>query len=239
VITLYHCVSARSFRPLWLMEEMGMEQGKDYELRMLDFPPRALDRSYLDINPTGTIPYLIDGHTHMSESAAICQYIATRYGPTDLNVGPEEDSFGAYLNYLYFGEATLTFPQTLVLRYTHMETSERAQPQIAEDYSKWFLARLRTLEAQLQAHEYLCANRFTAADISVGYALLLATHLGLEGRFPHAITSYWHRLQARAGYTRALALQHDAAVAQGVSPKPTPDLRADDVAAALAAKKKS
>ena len=52
MITLYHCMSARSFRPLWMLEELGLP----YELRMLPFPPRVLARSYLDLNTLGTIP---------------------------------------------------------------------------------------------------------------------------------------------------------------------------------------
>ena len=53
MITLYHCADARSFRPLWALEELAL----DYELKMLPFPPRMHDRSYLQINPLGTIPY--------------------------------------------------------------------------------------------------------------------------------------------------------------------------------------
>ncbi|HEY1091153.1 MAG TPA: glutathione S-transferase family protein, partial [Burkholderiaceae bacterium] len=172
---LYHCLSARSFRPLWLVEELRL----DIDLQLLPFPPRALQRDYLEQNPLGTVPYLIDGSTRMSESAAICQYLAARHDPGGLDVGLHESDFGAYLNYLHFGEATLTFPQTLVLRYRHFEPPERRQPQVAQDYEKWFLARLRTLEPRLAAQQFLCAGRFTAADISVGYALLLAQHLDL------------------------------------------------------------
>ena len=51
MITLFHCMSARSFRPLWMLEELGIP----YALEMLPFPPRALQRSYLDVNPLGTI----------------------------------------------------------------------------------------------------------------------------------------------------------------------------------------
>ncbi|MDH4053314.1 MAG: glutathione S-transferase, partial [Rubrivivax sp.] len=65
----------------------------------------------------------------------------------------------------------------------------------------------------------------TAADISVGYALLLASHLGLHERFKPAVRSYWDRLQARDAYQRALAAQHAAAVEQGVSTLPAPDTR--------------
>lgn len=71
---LYHSVSARSFRPLWAMEELGL----DYELKMLPFPPRATQREFLDVNPLGTVPALLAGGALMTESAAMCQYLATR-----------------------------------------------------------------------------------------------------------------------------------------------------------------
>ena len=221
MIVLHHCISARSFRPLWTLEEMGLP----YELRMLPFPPRVHAREYLSANPLGTIPLMVDGETRMTESAAICQYLCERHGPTPLRVGSDEPAYGAFLNHLHFGEATLTFPQTLVLRYTHFEPPERKQPQVADDYAKWFLARLRTLDPHLAGHEFLCAGRFTAADISVGYALLLAQHLGLSERFTPAVAAYWERLQRRAAYTRALQAQQDAARAQGVPLVAAPDVR--------------
>jgi glutathione S-transferase len=219
MFTLYHCLSARSFRPLWTLEELGLP----YELRMLPFPPRVLQRPYLDVNPLGTIPLLVDGETRMTESAAICQYLCVRSAPTPLNVEPAERDFGMYLNYLHFGEATLTFPQTLVLRYGRFEPESRRQPQVAQDYAKWFLARLRTLEPRLSKQDHLCAGRFTAADISVGYALLLAEHLGLAKQFTPAVAAYWGRLKQREGYQRALQAQDQAAREQGIPLVAAPD----------------
>ena len=221
MITLHHCVSARSFRPLWTLEEIGLP----YALKLLPFPPRVMARSYLDINPLGTVPILFDGTVRMTESAAICQYLAARFSAGRLDVGIDEPAFGAYLNYLHFGEATLTFPQTLVLRYAYFESGERRQPQVADDYAKWFLARLKTLEPLLAQQEFLCARRFTAADVSVGYALLLARHLGLDARFTPSVAAYWERLQSRPAYQAALAAQARAAVAQGVPAIPSPDIR--------------
>ncbi|CAB3711276.1 glutathione S-transferase family protein [Paraburkholderia rhynchosiae] len=221
MIKLYHCMSARSFRPLWMLEELGVP----YELVMLPFPPRVLQRTYLDVNPLGTIPLLIDGQTRMTESAAICQYLCAVHAPTPLQVEPHDHGFGAYLNYLHFGEATLTFPQTLVLRYSRFEPEHRRQPSVAEDYAKWFLARLRSLEPLLATRDFLCADRFTAADVSVGYALMLAQHLGLSAQFTPAVTAYWERLQERNAYVRALQAQEASARAQGVSTVPAPDTR--------------
>ncbi|MBB3332043.1 glutathione S-transferase [Halomonas campaniensis] len=215
MIRLHHCVSARSFRPLWLLEELGLP----YELVMHPFPPRLQDEAFLEINPLGTVPALFDGEVAMTESAAICQYLASRHAEAGLEVAPGDPAYGDYLNFLHFGEATLTFPQTLVLRYGHFEPPERRQPQVVEDYARWCLSRLRTLAPRLEREPFLCAGRFTAADVSVGYALLLASHIGLDERFKPAVAAYWARLQQREAFRRALAVERKAALAQGVSPE--------------------
>ncbi|MDP3852998.1 glutathione S-transferase family protein [Phenylobacterium sp.] len=202
MLTLYHCADARSFRALWALEELEVP----YELKLLPFPPRVLAPEYLEQNPLGTIPLLVDGATRMTESSAIVQYLAVRHGGP-LLVTPDDPAYGAWLNWLYLGEATLTFPQTLVLRYTRLEPKERRNPQVAEDYGRWFMARLRAVDAALQDAEHLCAGRFTAADISVGYALLLAQTLGLDARFSPAVSAYWARLQTRDGFKRAKLAQ--------------------------------
>ena len=221
MITLYHCVSARSFRPLWLLEELGLP----YELKMLPFPPRALARSFLQENPLGTVPLLVDGETRMTESAGICEYLAARHSAGNLNVAVDDPAYGSYLNWLHMSDATLTFPQTLVLRYTHFEPAERKQPQVAQDYSRWFLARLRAVDAVVQQQATVCAGRFTAADIAVAYVLMLASHLGMDAQFSPAVAAYWARLQQRPAFQRALAVQHQAAIAQGVPTTPSPDIR--------------
>lgn len=201
MIRLYHCTDARSFRALWALEELGLA----YELTVMPFPPRYRAKDYLAVNPLGTIPALVDGPVFMTESAAIVQYLATRHGPSPLAVAVEDPSYGAWLNWLHFGEATLTFPQTLVLRYRRFEPGKAEV--VADDYAKWFLARLRAVDRALQDADWLCAGRFTAADISVGYALLLAAQLGFEPEFTPAIAAYWSRLQARPGFRAAKASQ--------------------------------
>jgi glutathione S-transferase len=213
MIILYHCMNARSFRALWALEELRLP----YELKILPFPPRVHARDYLQVNPLGTIPLMLDGETRMTESAAICQYLATRYGPSPLGVQPNESAYGAFLNLLHFGEATLTFPQAVVLRYSRLEPPERRQPQVAEDYARWFYGRLRAVEAIVSQSEYVCAGRFTAADISVGYAMLLSQFNGLNENLPDAVRTYWARLQARDGLQRADAAQKMAAQTAGIA----------------------
>ena len=210
MITLYHAFNARSFRPLWALEALGLP----YDLKMLPFPPRVLAREYLAINPLGTIPALIDGDLRMTESAAICQYLADRHGQGSLAVAPGEADYGAYLNWLHFGEATLTFPQTLVLRYRRFE-KDRA-PLAADDYAKWFLARTRAVGPALDKG-FICAGRFTAADISMGYAFMLAGQIGLGDDLPEPAKAYWARLQEQPSFGKAMDAQRLAAKAQGVA----------------------
>lgn len=203
MITLYHCAEARSFRALWALEEVGVP----YHLEMLPFPPRFLKREYLEINPLGTIPLLIDGDTRMTESAAICQYLGDRYGAPPLIVTKDEPAYGAYLNALHFGEATLTFPQTIVLRYSRMEPQERRLPQAVTDYSRWALGRMRGFETLMAGAEYACAGRFTMADISIGYAIMLAQAVGIGADVPQSLSRYFDRLAARPAFQRAKQAQ--------------------------------
>ncbi|HEX4183317.1 MAG TPA: glutathione S-transferase [Caulobacteraceae bacterium] len=209
-MTLWHAFNARSFRPLWALEELGL----DYELKMLPFPPRVLARDYLRINPLGTIPAFFEDGLRMTESAAICQYLADRHGRGTLGVSPEEPDYGAYLNWLHFGEATLTFPQTLVLRYRLQEPGRAAEA--ADDYARWFLARARAVQRALEL-EFICAGRFTAADISMAYAFMLAKELDLFDQLIPAAQAYWARMESRPSFATAQAVQKAAAKAQGVS----------------------
>jgi glutathione S-transferase len=132
---LWHCGGARSLRPLWTLEELGL----DYELEVLPFPPRVMQPDYLKVNSLGTVPYFVDGDTVMTESVGICQYLVDRYEDRGLGLRPEHPDYGAYLNWLHHSDATLTFPQTIALRYYFFEP-DPAKRAVADDYAKWFRA---------------------------------------------------------------------------------------------------
>ena len=102
--------------------------GLDYELIVMPFPPRFEYPGYLDINPLGTVPTLIDGELTMTESSGICQYLVEKYGPHSIGMTLDEPGYGDYLNWLYRSDATLTFPQTIVFRYTKLEPEARQIP---------------------------------------------------------------------------------------------------------------
>ena len=94
-----------------------------------------------------------------------------------------------------------------MLRYTRLEPEDRRNPQVAGDYARWFLARLRGLDARLETAPFVAGERFTGADISVAYALLLAETLDLSEQFSPAVTAYWARMRDRPAFARAKAAQ--------------------------------
>jgi glutathione S-transferase len=197
MIKIYATENSRAVRPIWTAEEMGL----DYDLIMMPFPPRVFMKEYLDINILGTVPFMKDGEIEMTESVAISQYLVEKYGPTDLQVKPNEKDYPQYLNWLFHSDATLTFPQTVVLRYKFQEPG--VADAAVDGYSRWFVSRLKLLEKSLEGKEYLCSNRFTLADICVSYAINLAAALGIEQAFKPNIIRWSESLFLRPAFIKS------------------------------------
>ena len=203
MIKIYGTENSRAMRPIWTAEEMGL----DYELIMMPFPPRVFMKEYLDINILGTVPYMIDGDVKMTESVGISQYLVEKYGPSDLQVQPNENDYPAYLNWLYHSDATLTFPQTVVLRYKFQEPG--VADAAIDGYSRWFVSRLKLLEKSLNNKEYLCSGRFTLADICVSYAINLADALGIEQAFKPNIKRWSKNLFSRPAFIKSKSYKYE------------------------------
>ena len=203
MIKIWATQGSRAIRPIWTAEEMGL----DYELTMMPFPPRVFMKEYLDVNMLGTIPYLTDGEVKMTESVAMAQYLVEKYGPTDLRVSPDELDYPSYLNWLFHSDATLTFPQTVVLRYKLQEPG--VADAAVDGYSRWFVSRLKLLETTLEDREYLCSDRFTIADICVSYAITLADSLGIEQAFKPNIKRWTDMLFERTAYKKSMSFKHE------------------------------
>ncbi|EAQ30422.1 glutathione S-transferase family protein [Erythrobacter sp. NAP1] len=199
-LTLYTCAGSRGLRATWAAEEAGI----DINLKVLPFPPRHLAPEYLDINPLGTVPMLVENETQMTESCAIAHYLAMKDGSGDLVIAPDEADYAEYLDYTYHADATITFPQTVYMRFAIFEKA-KGWGDAGVAYAKWFEKRLVKVEQRLEGREYLCADRFTVADICVGYALVLAGRVGLDERVPDSLKSYRERLTQREAYKRAVA----------------------------------
>ena len=194
---LYHCRDARSLRCLWAAEEVGLP----VDLRVLPFPPRAFAPEYKEVNPLKTVPGWVEDGVLLTESAAICERIAVG---TALEVKSDEADYWPYRNWLHRSDATLTFPLAIMIRYTVVEPPERRLAQAVADYKAFFGGRARSIEEALgDGREWLCAGRFTIADVCVGFAAYLATRVGAEDELGEATQAWLARCTARPAFVRA------------------------------------
>ena len=190
----------RGFRVVWLLEEMGLS----YRLRPVDLLAGVeKDPEFLEINPAGFIPAIRDGDVTMVESIAIMEYLMGRYGPTPFSPAAQDATFPLYQQFLHLGEAGLAASAYFVSGARNIAPESERDNWSARQAMRVFESRLRLVTRQLARTPYLAGAAFTAADISVAYALLMArrncgvTYGAIED-------AYIERVIAREGYKRAM-----------------------------------
>ncbi|HEY2358949.1 MAG TPA: glutathione S-transferase [Phenylobacterium sp.] len=194
----------RGFRVVWLLEEMGLP----YQLRPVDLLAGVKnDPEFLAINPAGFIPALVDGDVTMVESIAIMEYLMARHGPTPLAPAPEDRTFPAYQQFLHLGEAGLAASAYFVNGARNIAPEDQRYNWSAGQALATFESRLGLVTRRLATSPYLAGPSFTAADISVTYALEMAQR-NIGYALGATELDYVARTTASDGYKRAMAACH-------------------------------
>jgi glutathione S-transferase len=190
----------RGLRVVWLLEEMGLP----YRLRPVDLLAGAEnDPEFMALNPGGFIPAMQDGDVIMVESIAIMEYLMGRYGPTHLAPEPRDAAFPLYQQFLHLGEAGLATAAYYVFGARHIAPPDQRNNWTAGQALRGFESRMRLVRRQLAGAPYMAGENFTAADISVTYALLLSKRAG-GIPLDEVVQAYLARITARDAYKRAL-----------------------------------
>ncbi len=201
MVTVYSAPNTRAIRVIWVLEEIGARA----EIKSMPYPPRKHAPDYFVVNPTGMVPLLIDGEVRLSESMAICDYLATKHG-SPLVVPPNDPERPQFLQWLWYGESTLMTPLSRlnIVRQGEREGGSEVDAIIAGALGH-VAERLEMLEQRLEGRDFLVAGRLTLADISVSYPLHLVGMLGLETLLGPRSVAYHERLRARPAHQRAIA----------------------------------
>jgi glutathione S-transferase len=143
----------------------------------------------------------------MVESIAIMEYLMARYGPTPLAPAPHDPSFPMYQQFLHLGEAGLAASIYFVNGARNIAPEAERYNWSAGHALETFESRLGLVTRRLAQSPYLAGEAFTAADISVTYALQLASR---TVGFPlgEAEQAYVARTSGRDGYKRAMDACH-------------------------------
>ena len=199
MITVYGAFPTRSFRVIWALEELR----KDYELRPVDLRNRMADAEFLELNPSGFLPVMKDGDVAMVDSIAILEYLIARYDNGVLAPAANDPCFPDYQQFLHIGESGLAAFLNVIVGSKFMAPEGEKDNFGARMAEKMFESRLALVSRQLGRAPMMAGDRFSAADISVIYALGMAERLGLAGKFGPEIADYRCLMAARPAYQRA------------------------------------
>jgi glutathione S-transferase len=201
MLKLYHSPRTRSMRIYWLLEELGVP----YELETLAFTPETLKAApYLKVHPLGKLPAIQDGDLIMFESGAILEYILEKYGKGRLAPAPGSPARGAFLQWVHFAEATAMPPLSDIAQHTLFKPEAERVAAVVADGQARVAAVVAALEQTLTGKEYLLGSEFSAADIMMGYSLLLVKWFGLLTPEYRNATAYLTRLEQRPALQKAL-----------------------------------
>ena len=201
MLRLYHSPRTRSVRIYWLLEELGVP----YELETLAFTPETLKAAaYLKVHPLGKLPALQDGDLIVFESGAILEYVLERYGKGRLAPAPGSPARGAFLQWVHFAEATAMPPLSDIAQHMLFKPEAERVAAVVADGQARVAAVVAALEQTLTGKEYLLGSEFSAADIMMGYSLLLVKWFGLLTPEYRNATAYLARLEQRPALQKAL-----------------------------------
>jgi glutathione S-transferase len=187
----------------WMLEEVG----QPYQTEIVEFGPPMKGPAYLAINPMGKVPTIRHGHTIVTETAAICAYLADAFPQAGLAPPPQSRQRGAYYRWLFFAAG----PIEAAVTNKAFGLAAPANRVATVGYGTFELA-LDALEGAVAGREFIVGDRFSAADLYVGSQIGSGMRFGIIEKRP-AFAQYWDRLALRPAAVRAREID-DSLVAE-------------------------
>ena len=204
-LTLFTNPMSRGRIARWMLEEVG----RPYETEILEYGGSLQGPAYLAINPMGKVPAIRHGDTVVTETAAICAYLADAFPQAKLAPPSGSKARGPYYRWLFFAAGPIeaaTSNKMMGVDTTGRETQM--------GYGS--LARvLDVMEKAVDIEGYLAGPEFSAADVYMGAQIGWGMQFGSVERRP-AFERYWPRLEARPAWLKAKAID------DALTPAPKP-----------------
>ncbi|NLY65009.1 MAG: glutathione S-transferase [Alcaligenaceae bacterium] len=209
MITVHHLESSRSYRIIWLLEELGLSYQITHHRKNGD--NARPEPSLQDIHPLGMAPVLKDKGLTLLESGAITEYLLNHYDRTCLRPPVASADFNQYTFWMHFAEGSL-MPE-LSKHQAFLKTGTTRVPFFARSILKKVVTgvigasitpkievMLNYIDTELSKNGWFCGSQFTAADIQMSFPLELAEAHGLIGSNMSNITSFLAAIRERAAY---------------------------------------
>jgi glutathione S-transferase len=176
----------------WMLEEVG----QPYRTEVVDYGG-VKSPAYLAINPMGKVPALVHGNALVTETPAICAYLADAFPEARLAPPAGDPRRGAYYRWLFFAAGPLE------AAVTNQSLGWEVPPerQRMAGYGS-YRQTLDVVEQALTGREYVAGGSFTAADLYLGSHLNFGLAFGTMEKRP-AFEAYVARLRSRPAFRRA------------------------------------
>jgi glutathione S-transferase len=192
----------------WMLEEVG----EPYETEVVPYDQMKSER-YLAIHPLGKVPAIRHGDHIVTECAAICAYLADVFPQAGL--GPREDEKADYYRWMFYAAG----PVEAAVSNQAMGWVPTPERERMFGYGN-FERAIAVLDELFSLRDYVCGDRFTAADVYVGSQVMFPMQFGLLPE-KDSFVRYRERLQARDAYKRAGEIDDRAqAEMQPAQPQP-------------------
>lgn len=203
MIRLHHVQYGRSFRVLWLLEEIGVERFGGLQIVEHRIGTREMAESGLArVSPAVRIPAIEMDGLEMSESGAIVEYLVETFAP-GLGRAPGDADRAAYLQWIHFAETQASLIENLNLQMVFLRAPAKPSPVVVKLTVARLRQTLRGMEARLSG-DWLLEGGFSAADIMMGFNLFAAPYYVKLDEFPK-LMAYKARMETREAYQRAVA----------------------------------
>ena len=190
---LFWAPQTRAQRGIWILEEAGVDY--DMERIDLDDSQRLENDEFRTASPMGKVPALVDGDVALSDSAAICLYLADRYAMGTLAPALDSAQRGKYLYWMVYTPGVIE--PAMAEKFSNIEPNRRR--------NGWgdFDLMIETWEAGLDDREWILGDRLSAADVMLGSSAIFLSQFGMLPDTRN-LEAYADRCADRPAYRRAV-----------------------------------
>jgi glutathione S-transferase len=205
-IILHHLNASRSFRILWLLEEIN----QPYELKSYfrDKTTNLAPQELKNIHPLGKSPVIELNGKVIAESGAIVEILIEKFAP-QLMPAKDSDSYLDYLQWVHFSESSAMVPYLLKI-FNSIELKNGTQLKFLDQYAQTELDKVFSyLDQQLVGKKFLVGNSLTGADFMIGFVVYgLINSLNIRSKYLN-IEQYVKSLENLESWQKAMSIEQN------------------------------
>lgn len=204
MFTVYGYPQTRATRVFWTLEELAAP----YEVVLTSPRKEAKTDPYLSLNPGGKIPCLVEGDFVLTESVAICTYLADRYPEATLIPAAGTQARGLHDAWCYFIMTELEQALWTMAKHTYALPKAYRIPKVRETAEFEFQRAMAVLQDKLGERRFVIGDHFTVADIILFSVLNWRNGMKLTQPLIHKnIEEYFHAIQQRPSWIRVQEME--------------------------------